>query len=200
MEAKYILTNEKKIFGVRVLYRIKAVKNFGTVIAGELGGFIESDRNLDHKGECWVFDNAIVCDCAYVTGNAKVRNKARIKGGANIKGNANVKDNAVIYGLATVSGYAVVGGKARVFGYAEIFDYAYIFGKAKISKYHTVSGRTFCCSSLGNIEESIRVQTGLIPCNGEVIAYKQVDKNLRSFYDPEFEYKVGEWAEAENPK
>lgn len=192
MEAKYILTNEKKIFGVRVLYRIKAVRSFGIVTAGELGGFVESNRNLDHDGDCWIFDNAIVCDYAHVIDNAKVKNKARIKGRAIIMGNANVRDNAVIYGCATVSDFAVVGGKARVFGSAEIFDYAYIFGKAKISKCHIVSGKTYCCSSLKNIEESIRVQTGLIPCNGEVIAYKQVDKNLRSFYDPKFEYKVGE--------
>ena len=43
--------------------------------------------------------------------------------------------------------------------------------------------------------ESIRLQTGLLPINGEVIAYKQVRKDLSSFYDNSFIYKVGEWAE-----
>ena len=35
----------------------------------------------------------------------------------------------------------------------------------------------------------------MIPCNGEVIAYKQVNKDLTSFYDRNFKYIVGKWAE-----
>ena len=43
---KYELTTETLQFAVRTLHRIKAVKNFGSVKAGELGGWIENEKNL----------------------------------------------------------------------------------------------------------------------------------------------------------
>lgn len=54
-----------------------------------------------------------------------------------------------------------------------------------------------------DIFESIRLQTGLIPfkeADGKyyVIAYKQVRKDMRSFYDKNFKYRVGEYAVAED--
>lgn len=50
-----------------------------------------------------------------------------------------------------------------------------------------------------DIFESIRLQTGLIPfkeSDGKyyVIAYKQVRKDMTSFYDKNFKYRVGEYA------
>lgn len=50
-----------------------------------------------------------------------------------------------------------------------------------------------------DIFESIRLQTGLIPfkeSDGKyyVIAYKQVQKDMTSFYDKNFKYRVGEYA------
>ncbi|MDP0354097.1 hypothetical protein Q7Z50_11815, partial [Glaesserella parasuis] len=44
----------------RTLYRIKALITFGTVVAGELGGYIETEKNLDHSGNAWVYGNAQV--------------------------------------------------------------------------------------------------------------------------------------------
>lgn len=43
---KYELTNETKRLGDRTLYRIKAIRDFGDVKTGELGGWIEKESNL----------------------------------------------------------------------------------------------------------------------------------------------------------
>lgn len=56
----------------RTLYRIKALITFGLVAAGELGGYIETEKNLDHSGNAMVYGNARVC------GNALVRSFAVI--------------------------------------------------------------------------------------------------------------------------
>ena len=54
MQKKYEFTGEtKQVNGVTVK-RIKAVKDFGSTKAGELGGFIESEDNLSHRGNCWI--------------------------------------------------------------------------------------------------------------------------------------------------
>ena len=56
--AKFELTKETKVeFGV-TLHRIKALKDFGDVEKGELGGWIEKEENLDKYGNAWVSGDA----------------------------------------------------------------------------------------------------------------------------------------------
>lgn len=69
---KYELTNECIQHGTRKLYRIKAIKAFGNIKAGELGGFIEKEDNLSHEGDAWVYSNAVVFGDARVSGYAEI--------------------------------------------------------------------------------------------------------------------------------
>ena len=68
---KYELTTETKIniFGKK-LFRIKALVSFGSIIAGEKGGWIEKEENLSQSGNAWVYDNARIFYNANVSGNA----------------------------------------------------------------------------------------------------------------------------------
>lgn len=66
---KYEFTGETKqvgFFGNITLKRIRATMEFGIIKIGDLGGWIEKEENLSHKGNAWVYDNA------KVYGNAKV--------------------------------------------------------------------------------------------------------------------------------
>ena len=106
---KYELTdNTKTVNGVK-LYQIQALKDFGNVKAGDLGGWIEKEKNLSQEGDCWVYDNA------QVFGNAQVSDNARVSD------NAWVYDNAQVFGDAEVSDIWC-GGGAKVFGDAEVSD------------------------------------------------------------------------------
>lgn len=58
MEKKYILTDETIEYLGHTLHRIKAVKDFATISAGTLGGYIESEGNLDHIGDARVSGDA----------------------------------------------------------------------------------------------------------------------------------------------
>ena len=114
MNKKYEFTGETKtevLFGETVVFhRIRALISFGTVNAGEIGGWIESENNLDESGNAWVFGNA------WVSGNAQVRGNARVSGNAQVRGNARVRGNALVYGDAQVDGNAWV-----TFWYKEAF-------------------------------------------------------------------------------
>ena len=70
---KFKLTSEfiVDISGVK-LFRIKALIEFGNVKAGDLGGYIEKEKNLSHMGNAWVSGNAQVFGNARVFGNAWV--------------------------------------------------------------------------------------------------------------------------------
>ena len=120
MNKKYEFTGETKtevLFGETVVFhRIRALISFGTVNAGEIGGWIESENNLDESGKAWVHSNAWVSGNAQVRGNAWVRGKARVDGNAWVSGNAWVRGNALVYGDAQVCGNARV-----TFWYKEAF-------------------------------------------------------------------------------
>ena len=65
---KYELTDETIDVSGTTLHRIKALKDFGNVKKGELGGYVESEHNLSQEGNCWVCGNAKVCgDADYIT-------------------------------------------------------------------------------------------------------------------------------------
>ena len=93
---KYELTSETKVINGVELHRIKALESFGNIKEGELGGWIESEKNLSQYGDAWVGENA------------------------KVYGNATVRGNAIICGDATVFGNAEVFGNAKVFGNAEV--------------------------------------------------------------------------------
>jgi len=75
---KYELTAEFIEKWGKKLFRIKALISFGSVEAGELGGYVEKEDNLAQDGDAWVYGNAEVygnarvCDDAWVYGNAWV--------------------------------------------------------------------------------------------------------------------------------
>ena len=144
MEKKYILTDETIEYLGRTLHRIQAVKDFGTISAGTLGGYIESETNLDHTGDAWVYGSAWVYDNARVSGNARVDDdawvsddamvsgNARVFGDAWVSGDARVDNNARVFGDARVSGDAMVSGDAWVSGDAVVFGNAIVSGNARV--------------------------------------------------------------------
>ena len=126
MDKKYKLTSVTATIGRTQLYQIRAVRSFGDVKAGDCGGFIESESNLSHSGDCWVYDLAKVHDNSIVYGNAK------------IQGNAQLHDNAQVYGNSIVTGDVHLHGKSQVYGNAEIrgtsrlYDKVQVYGNIKI--------------------------------------------------------------------
>lgn len=67
MANKYELTDDTIAVGGRTLRRIRALRDFGQIKAGELGGYVESENNLSHDGTAWVSGSALVCDNAWVS-------------------------------------------------------------------------------------------------------------------------------------
>ena len=103
MEKKYKLTDEPIEVEGKTLYRIEALKDFCEIKKGDKGGFIESEDNLSHEGNAWVYDDACVYDNAFVTDdalvydNARVYNDARVTDDACVCGTARVYDNDWVY-------------------------------------------------------------------------------------------------------
>ena len=102
------------------LFRVKALRDFGNVKVGDIGGYVKGERNLSHQGNCWIYDDAKVFENAEVFGDAKVSERAKVSG------------DAIVYGHAEVYGDAQVFGDARLFGLGEVFGNTIVWGDRKI--------------------------------------------------------------------
>lgn len=199
MERKYEFIEEKVIGCDILLHRIQAVRDFGDVKCGDIGGWIESEENLSHEGDCWVSDdamvycNAQVCDDAVVSQNAiiyetacvcesaKVYGKSYIYGNATISGNAKVFDKAQIFGEACVTEDAqcfhmsIVQGQAVIIGNAKVGDNARILDNTFISD-NTIIGGDAIIDGYAEIYGDAKVMH-----NSDYIVFKNWWGSLRHF-------------------
>lgn len=147
---KYEMLGEDKIEsndGKSTVYRIRALRDFGVVKKGDLGGYIQYEHNLDHDGDCWVFGDAIVCECARVQDNAMVGWFAKVAGHAKICDNAVVSGESVVFDDATVRDYAAIFGdrECGVGDYSIVEGRAHVFGSAKLSEHALVTDDARIC-------------------------------------------------------
>lgn len=84
------------------------------VSVGQLGGYIQTEHNLDHTGTAWVAHHAVVLDNARVTGHALVQGYALVKENSLVSGHAIVSDNSTITGNSHIMDSALVLGDAHI--------------------------------------------------------------------------------------
>ena len=97
---KYKLTDETRQLFDRTLHRIVALRDFGNIKEGDIGGWIEKEKNLSHEGLCWIYYNSTVCDNAKVYGNVIVLENAKVGGGAKVGGDEIIRGDVEIYNKA----------------------------------------------------------------------------------------------------
>lgn len=108
---KYELIRESKTyFSEREIFRIRALKDFGNVKTGDIGGWVCSYDNLSQEGNCWIYDDAKCLDDARMRDNARMcgnaimcdssvmRDNARMCDDSKMFGNAILDENKILYG------------------------------------------------------------------------------------------------------
>nr|DAT62230.1 MAG TPA: Putative transferase, nesg, ydcK, Structural Genomics.38A [Caudoviricetes sp.] len=136
---KFELTAETIEYRGRTLHKIRAVRDFDDVQKGDLGGWVEKESNLNHGGNCWIYDDAKVFDDGFVLNNAKIRGQAIVKDKAAVIGNAELnnmasaENNCFVSGHAKIKDYAKIGETARISEMAQIEGLVKIKGNTRIS-------------------------------------------------------------------
>jgi len=154
-------------------------------------------------GNAWVYENAEIYGEAGIGDNAQIFGNARIFGNAQVYENAIVHENARIFGNAQVYGGALVYGNVRIFGNAWVYGNARVCKNARVYGKATIKYGYLDCNIFENIKQYIACSLDIYPVNGKYILYKSVNKTnkegvYQSIYDPNFIYKIGEYAEVKN--
>ena len=129
MKKYKLLENGKIKFDGIDLYRIKALRDIinkkGKIVVkeGELGGYIESENNLSHKGSCWIYDNSKVYGDVEIKGNSKIKNNSCIEGSDALVIENSKISNCDIYGEETILNSVLKNLKIEGDGYIIDFDF-----------------------------------------------------------------------------
>ena len=165
VEKKYeLLLDNTFTIGTITLYRIRALRDFGTVKKGDLGGFVQSEKNLSHEGTCWLHDFSKSYHSGLVEKDAQIHHKAEVRnfaiatdfatmwdysalegnsvlgGHAKTKNWSTVGDDSRVTEYAIITQHAITGGRARVGGNVLVGGYVHIRGQAKVDGNGTISG------------------------------------------------------------
>lgn len=123
---KYEFSGETKEFAGHILHRIRAVRDIetpqGIVKSGCLGGWVESEKNLDQNYTAWVADEAMVFGKASVSEQALVSGHAQVFDNATVTGGAEVTDNARIFGDAFILDSVKIYGGTQFCGDTMVSD------------------------------------------------------------------------------
>jgi hypothetical protein len=110
---KFKLTSETKVCFGKTLYRIESLVDFGSIKAGDKGGFVEKEENLSQSDNAWVYDNACVSGNARVSGDARVYDNARVSP-INVRG--------MFYNVTIIDAYMKIGCEKHTFDQWEEYD------------------------------------------------------------------------------
>lgn len=143
------------------LYRIRALRSFGEVKAGDVGGWVCNFKEngsewdaLDQHGNCWIWDNAVVID-ARVEGDAQVWGNAVVFASSVVKDKASVFEKASIGHGSVIKDRATVSGDARVFN-SVVQDFASVGGNAELEDECTVANSALVSGNAAVAYSTIR--------------------------------------------
>jgi UDP-3-O-[3-hydroxymyristoyl] glucosamine N-acyltransferase len=138
--------------GDTTVYRIEALRDFSyydamcgvirTVRCGDKGGWLQSEKNLSHEGNCWVAHESVVCGKSLVCGDAVILHESfvgdfsRVQRNSCVAGLSSVKDNAL------VSDNTKLIGRASIYGNAFVLDSSMVLGDAMIGSNVTLQGNS----------------------------------------------------------
>ena len=136
MSKKYELTTKTKLIDGHKVYRIKALKSFNTIIdrkvnKGDLGGWVESEKNLSQDGTCWLFDDAVGYENSRRSENSVGYDNSQQFGNSRQSGNSRQFGNSRQYGDSWQFGNSQQYGNSRQFGNPQQFGNSQQYGNSR---------------------------------------------------------------------
>ena len=165
---KYELVKESKtMFEGREIYRIRSLKDFNNVTAGDIGGWVCSYNNLSQEGDCWIYDKAKCLDKARILDNAKMYDNSKMFDNSIMWNNTRMWNNARMYDNAAMFDDSKMYNKARIFGNAILDENKILYGsinksyKKIFQHYHENKLITAILTKKNEILYSIGCQIGI---------------------------------------
>ena len=130
---KYELIKETETCSKRrIMYRIRALKDFSDIKAGDVGGWVCSYGNLSQEGDCWIYDNAKCLDNARVYDNAMMFDNTIMFGNSVMYDNAVMLNNSIMYDNSKMFNNSKMYDEARMYDNAVMFNDSIIYSNSRM--------------------------------------------------------------------
>ena len=130
MKKYELIKGSKTRFLEREIYRIRALKDFNNVKAGDIGGWVCSENNLSQEGDCWIYNEAKCLDEARMFNNARMYDTSSMFDNARMYHYARMYDNTMMYDNARMYDNAVMCDNSIMFGNSMMFDNTIMFNNS----------------------------------------------------------------------
>lgn len=167
---KYILTCHSLEFEGRILYRIQAIKDFGNVKKGDIGGYVESTENLSHFGNCWIYNDAKAMDSSMVIDDAI------LEGQSIMKNHSIISCNSRCSGTTKLSQGSWIGDNSWLLD-SYIADCSQIEGNSRIHN-STIIGNTYITGNTFVLDSTVK---GYSVISGNACVFNRIIENDTSF-------------------
>lgn len=150
------------------LHRIRALRDIGDKVkAGDLGGFVEAERNLSQEKDdaAWIFDDAIAAGAAFVDQDACLFGKAIACG------SAYVSQGAAMSSEARAEDYAYIRG-SNLCGHARVSEHGMILDSPDTGKAPILSGN---CAVYGTVMGDIHIMGDTVVLCDESVTNETLD-------------------------
>ena len=125
---KYELTNIIMEFHGRILYRIRALKDFSDVKKGDLGGWVSNENNLSQEGYCWIYNEAKCMDNARMYDNSTMHDYSRMYDYSIMRGNGEMYGHSEMFNYSEMYDYSIMHDNSIMYDYSEMHDHSRMYG------------------------------------------------------------------------
>ena len=149
------------------LYRIRALRDFGDIRKGDIGGFVENENNLSHKGNCWIYDdakamddsimydNSRICDKSELHDDSEMYNYTRMYDYSELHNNSIMNDNSEMHDISKMYGNSIMYDDSEMYGDSELNNQVKLYGKlfSKVDEFIEIQnpeGRIVTCIRRGD--------------------------------------------------
>lgn len=165
------------------LHRIKALRDFNDVRKGDIGGYVEKEKNLSHYGDCWIYDDAKAMDNSRVYDNSAMYddsemydnsimcNNSKMYDNSEMHGNTEMHSNSIMCDNSKMYNYSEMHDDSRMYDYSEMYGDSRLYGDSELNNKAKLYGKLF--SKVEDFIEINNPQGRLVTCvkKGDEILY-----------------------------
>ena len=113
-------------------YRVKALKDFGSVKKGDIGGFVTNEHNLSQDGNCWIYDDAKIFDSSEIYNNAKMFNNSKMFDNSRMYDDSRMFDDCEMHDNSEMCDNSKMFDNSRMFDNSIMHDNSKMHNNSKM--------------------------------------------------------------------
>ena len=119
-------------FEGHTLHRIKALRDFGDIKRGDIGGYVENENNLSHEGNCWIYDDAKAMDYSIISDNSRIYNNSRMYNNSAMYDNSEMYDYSIMYDNSEMHHNSRMHDNTKMYDNSTLYNNSAMFGNSEM--------------------------------------------------------------------